>query len=203
MDDKVLKTMESLKQNGMGAKCFDTSDEAVDYLLSVIPGDASVGIGGSMTVSSIGIVDRLRERGNRVLFHWLDKTPEEVKKTRRDALNADIYMSSTNALTMDGKLINTDGVGNRVASMFFGPQKVYIVCGINKIVENVDQGLERVKEAAYLNAKRLKLDTPCIKAGKCVDCKTPQRICNVTVIINSKPSTTDIEVLIINQNLGY
>lgn len=203
MDDKVLTTMESLKQNGIGAGFFNTSSEAVEYLLSVIPEDASVGIGGSMTVKSIGIVDRLKERKNKVLFHWLDKNPEDVQKTRRNAMNADVYMASTNALTMDGKLVNTDGIGNRVAGMFFGPQKVYIVCGVNKIVENVDQGLERIKNNAYLNAQRLGLDTPCTKAKKCVDCRNPQRMCNVTVIINRKPSLTDMEVVIIGENLGY
>jgi hypothetical protein len=109
MDDRVLKTMESLKQNGIGARFFDTSSEAVEYLLSAIPADASVGIGGSVTVNSIGIVDRLKEKRNKVLFHWLDKNPEDVQKTRRNAMNADVYMASTNALTMDGKLVNTDG----------------------------------------------------------------------------------------------
>lgn len=203
MDDKVLKTMNSLRQNGLGSSFFETPAEAVEYLMSVIPEGVSVGIGGSVTVNSIGIVDRLKERGNKVLFHWLDKTAEEVNKTRRAAMNADIYMASTNALTMDGKLVNTDGTGNRVAGMFYGPKKVYIVCGVNKIVENVDSGLERIENYAHLNAERLKLDTPCVKAKKCVDCRVPSRMCNITVIIKRKPSLTDIEVVIINQSLGY
>lgn len=202
MNEKVVKTMESLKNNGIGAKYFDTSSEAVDYLLHVIPDDASVGIGGSVTINSIGIVEKLKERGNRVLFHWLDKSPEEAQKTRRNALNTDIYMSSTNALTMDGKLVNTDGVGNRVAGMFFGPGKVYVVCGTNKIVENVDAGLERIKNNAYRNAERLKLNTPCVKTHVCMDCNSPQRMCNVTVIINRKPGLSDLEVIIVNDELG-
>lgn len=203
MDEKVLKTMESLKRNHLGAKYFETSKEAVDYLLSSIPQDASIGVGGSMTIKTIGIVDRLIDRGNDVMFHWLADTPEEGHKIRRKALGADIYMASTNALTMDGKLVNIDGIGNRVAGMFFGPPRVYIVCGTNKIVENVDKALERVKSIVHINCARLNYDTPCVKVKKCVDCKVPQRACSITTIIDWKPMLTDIEVVIINENLGY
>lgn len=203
MDDKVLKTMKSLNQNGMEAKYFETQDDAVNYLLSAIPKDASIGIGGSMTVSSISIIDKLKDRGNTVLFHWLAKSPEESLKLRRDAFNADIYLTSTNALTMDGKLINIDGIGNRAAGMFFGPRRVYIVCGVNKITKDVNDGLARIENNAYKNAERLKLSTPCVKAKKCVDCSAVDRMCNITVIINKKPSLTDIEVVIINENLGF
>jgi len=203
MDEKVLKTMDSLNQNKIGAKYFETSSEAVDYLLSVIPDDASVGIGGSMTIKTIGIVDRLKDRGNGVLFHWLSENFEEGNKVRRKAMNADVYMSSTNALTMDGKLVNIDGIGNRVAGMFFGPKRVFIVCGTNKIVENVDKGLERVKSIVHINCERLNNDTPCVKTKKCVNCKSPQRACSITTIIEWKPMLTDIEVVIINENLGF
>lgn len=203
MDGKVSVTMKSLKRNGIGAKYFETSMEAVDYLMSAIPDDASVGIGGSVTVSSIGIIDRLKERGNKVLFHWLAKSGEETTRIRREAMNADVYMASTNALTMDGKLINIDGTGNRTAAMFFGPPKVYIVCGVNKIAEDEEAGIERIRHNAWKNAERLKLNTPCVKAHDCVDCSVPGRMCNVKVVINKKPGLTDIEVVIINENLGY
>ena len=127
---------------------------------------------------------------------------EEGIEIRRKSLGADVYMSSTNALTMDGKLVNIDGIGNRVAGMFFGPQKVYIICGVNKIAENVDKALERVKSIVHLNSERLGYDTPCIKVKKCVDCKVPQRACSITTIIDWKPMLTDIEVVIINESLG-
>jgi hypothetical protein len=203
MNGNVLKTMESLERNGMGSVFFNTAHEAVDYLMSAIPENSSVGIGGSVTVNSIGIVERLKKRGNEVLFHWLASSPAESMKIRHKALSADIYLAGTNALTMDGKLVNIDGMGNRVAGMFFGPPKVYIICGINKIVENVDMGLERIGDNAYLNAERLKLNTPCIKAKKCVKCSVPDRMCNITVIINKKPMAADIEVVIIGEKLGY
>lgn len=203
MDEKVLITLESLKKNHFETNFFETSKEAVDYLLAAIPPSASVGIGGSVTVNSIGIIDRLKERGNEVLFHWLAGSREEGNEIRRKALRADVYMTSTNALTMDGKLVNIDGVGNRVAGMFYGPEKVYIVCGVNKITENVDKALERIKSIVHLNCARLNMDTPCVKAKKCVDCKVPQRACRITTIIDWKPMLTDIEVVVINENLGF
>ena len=156
-----------------------------------------------MTVNSIGIIARLKERGNEVLFHWLASSWEEGNKVRRKALGADVYMTSTNALTMDGKLVNIDGIGNRVAGMFYGPSKVYIVCGVNKITENVDKALERIKSIVHVNCARLNLDTPCVKTKKCVDCRAPQRACSITTIIDWKPMLTEIEVVVINETLGY
>lgn len=204
MDERVTKTINSLKQNKLGAKYFETSKEAVDYLLSAIPGDASIGVGGSMTIKEIGIIDKLKERGNEVSFHWLAENFEEGNKIRKKALQADFYLSSTNALTIDGKLVNIDGIGNRVAGMFYGPQRVFIVCGVNKIAENVDKALERIKSIAVSkNCRRLNYDTPCAKTGRCMNCKSPQRACSITTIIDWKPMLTDIEVVIINEELGF
>lgn len=204
MEERVLKTINSLNQNKIGAKYFETSVKAVDYLLSAVPDGASVGIGGSMTINNIGIIEKLKGRGNEVLFHWLAENFEEGNKVRKKALQADIYMSGTNALTMDGKLVNIDGIGNRVAGMFYGPSRVFIVCGVNKIVENVDKGLERIKNIATpINCRRLNYNTPCAKTNKCADCKSPQRACSITTIIEWKPMLTDIEVVIINEDLGY
>lgn len=202
MDIKVSKTLESLKINYFEAKYFETSNEAVNYLMNSISEDASVGIGGSVTVNSIGVVDRLKERGNEVLFHWLATDKEEGNKIRRQALGADIYLASTNALTTDGKIVNIDGIGNRVAGMFYGPRKVYIICGVNKITDSLDDAFKRIKRMVYKNCERMNLDVPCIKAKKCVDCKAPQRACSITTIIEWKPMLTDIEVIIINESLG-
>ena len=203
MDEKVVKTLEELKRNRFEARYFETAKEAVDYLMTVIPEKASVGIGGSMTVNSIGVIDRLKGRGNEVRFHWLAGNWDEGLIIRRKALEADVYMTSTNALTMDGKLVNIDGIGNRVAGMFYGPKKTYIVCGVNKITENVDTALKRIKSIVHVNCARLNLDTPCVKVKKCVDCKVPQRACSITTIIDWKPMLTEIEVVIINETLGY
>lgn len=203
MNESVKKTLESLEKNGFKAAYFDDSDSAVKYLLESIKNEATVGIGGSMTVKSLGIPEKLIERGNTVYFHWLESTPEGMDKARENAAKADVYLASTNALTEGGQLVNIDGCGNRVASMIFGPKKVYILCGVNKITKDLDAALKRVKENAYKNARRLKLDTPCAHTGKCNDCNSPQRMCSVTTIIERRPYKTEFEVIIIGQELGY
>lgn len=203
MNESLIKTLESLKKNGMNPSYFDDSDSAVNYLIGNISDDATVGIGGSMTVKSLGIPEKLIERGNKVYFHWLESTPSAMDEAREKASRADVYLSSTNALTEEGKLVNIDGLGNRVASMIYGPKKVYILCGINKITKNLDEALQRIKDNTYKNARRLKLETPCAYTEKCTDCSSPQRMCSVTTIIERRPYKTDFEVIIIGQELGY
>jgi len=203
MQEAVKKALEALEKNGFKASYFDDSDSAVDYLMKSIKNEATVGIGGSMTVKSLGIPEKLIERGNKVYFHWLESTPLGMDEARKNAAQADVYLSSTNALTEGGKLVNIDGTGNRVASMVFGPKKVYVICGVNKIAKNLDAALQRIKDNAYKNARRLKLNTPCAVTEKCSDCRSPQRMCNITTIIDRKPNKTDFEVIVIGQELGY
>jgi NAD-dependent dihydropyrimidine dehydrogenase PreA subunit len=203
MNESVKNTIESLTNNGMKATYFEDSNSAVNYLMKSINNDATVGIGGSMTVKSLGIPEKLIDRGNKVFFHWLEGTPEGMDEARKNAAHADVYLTSTNALTEEGQLVNTDGVGNRVTSMVFGPKKVFVICGVNKITKYLDAGLQRIKENAYKNARRLKLNTPCAVNEKCIDCRSPQRMCNVTTIINRKPTLTDLEVILIGEELGF
>ena len=203
MNESVKKTIEALEKHNMKAAYFDDSDTAVSYLMGKIGDGATVGIGGSMTVYSLGIPQKLIERGNRVYFHWLESTPEGMDYARDKAQKADVYLSGTNALTEDGKLVNIDGLGNRVASMIFGPKKVFVLCGVNKITKDLDAALKRIKENTYKNARRLKLDTPCAHTEKCNDCNSPQRMCSVTTIIERRPYKTEFEVIIIGKELGY
>lgn len=108
-----------------------------------------VGIGGSMTITELGLPKALVERGNEVHFHWLESTPEGMDRARENASKADVYLTSTNALTEKGQLVNIDGTGNRVTAMVFGPKKVYVVCGINKLVDDIDGAMKRIKENTY------------------------------------------------------
>ena len=129
---------------------------------------------------------------------------EEVLEALRGEINSDVFLTSSNAVTMDGKLVNKDMIGNRVAAMIFGPKRVFVVVGVNKIVENVKEALERIERvAAPLNAKRLGVKTPCVETGYCTDCDSPDRICRVTTIIERRPSRTDLTVVLVNENLGY
>ena len=203
MNKRIGDAIKALQKNHFKARFFENSETAVKTLLQEIKDTDKIGIGGSMTITELGLPETLIERGNEVFFHWLETTPEGMDEARKNASKADVYLTSTNALTENGQLVNIDGTGNRVASMIFGPQKVYVICGINKLAENLDKAMERIKENTYKNARRLNLKTPCAITGICNDCDSPQRMCNVTTIIEKKPSKTDIEVIIIDQPLGY
>lgn len=203
MDKRIENTIKALKNNNFKARYFDDSKTAFNVLLNEISVSDKVGIGGSMTISELGLPKALVDRGNTVYFHWLETTPEGMDNARRNASTADVYLTSTNALTEKGQLVNIDGTGNRVTAMVFGPKKVYVVCGVNKITEDIDGAMKRIKENTYKNARRLNLKTPCAITGKCNDCNSPQRMCNVTTIIEKKPSKIDIEVIIIGESLGY
>jgi len=203
MEQIIKNTIESLKKNNFDVKYFENSKEAVQEILEEIKLEEIVGIGGSMTIKELQLDSLLKQRGNTVYWHWLESTPEDMNKARKSASQSDVYLTSTNALTQDGKLVNTDGTGNRVAAMFYGPKKTIVVCGINKIVENLDSALERIEMNAYKNARRLKLNTPCAINESCIDCSSPQRMCNITTIIRKKPMQKDITVILINEELGF
>lgn len=122
----------------------------------------------------------------------------------KEMLTCDLFLTSTNALTLTGNLVNIDGTGNRAASMFFGPRKIIIIAGRNKIVGSIEEGLNRIKMyAAPANARRLNLSTPCASTGFCADCNSPERICRITTILERKPLLTDIHVLVVNEDLGF
>jgi hypothetical protein len=203
MEQLIKETIESLKKNNFNVKYFESSKEAVQEILMEINPHDIVGIGGSMTVKDLQLDVLLKQRGNTVHWHWLETNPEDASKARQSAATSDVYLTSTNALTQDGKIVNTDGVGNRVAAMFYGPKKTIIVCGTNKIAENLDAALERIENNAYKNARRLKLNTPCAINESCSDCSSPQRMCNVTTIIRKKPMQKDITIVLINEELGF
>lgn len=202
MDKKILDTLESLKMNGFEGEYFETRDEAIEKLVDEISQDKSVAIGGSVTIQDLGLYEILKEKGNEVFWHW--KPAESGKQELKMARRADVYLSSTNALTMDGKLVNIDGTGNRVSSMFYGHERVYIIAGKNKICKDYEDASNRIKNiAAPKNAKRLNKNTPCVHTGKCNDCDSPDRICKAEVILHKNPDNTDIIVYIINDDLGY
>ena len=199
------RAVAALVKNKFSATYCKTGSEAVEKILEQIPSSASVGIGGSCTVMQLGLLDKLASRGNEVLNHAKPGlTPDESAKIRIRQLTSDVFLSSTNALTLDGKLVNTDGVGNRVAAMIFGPKKVILVVGINKIVKDVEAAEERIKlYAAPINNKRLNCPNPCTKTGECMECQGDTRICNVTTIMKKRPVLTDVHVFVVGEELGF
>lgn len=201
---QVERTLKALRKNNFDAQYVPNASDAVRKIFEMIPEGAVVGVGGSMTLNQIGFFQEAGTRGTKVLNPpTLQLSPEEFVQLRRQVLNADVFLASSNAVTEDGKLYNIDGTGNRVAAMTFGPKKVILVCGINKIVKDIEEARRRATEwAAPMNARRLNLKTPCAETGACADCSSPQRICNVYAALVKKPSRTDITVLLVGEPLG-
>lgn len=205
---KVQRTLTALEKNGFDVMYFPTRTEVVAKVLQLIPPTASVGVGGSVTVREIGLVDSLEQQGNTITSHWeaqkKGQKPEEIMKARKLLASTDFFLTSTNAITEEGHLVNIDHAGQRVAAMIFGPQKVIIIAGVNKIVRNVDQAMDRIRNvAAPMNAKRLNLKLPCTETGICSNCESPNRICNVTTIIERRPVHTDSIIILLGETVGF
>lgn len=204
-EQKCRKAVAALEKNGFTAVYCATGAEAFDYIVKEAESAGSVGLGGSMSVVDLQVADRLREMGKELLNHSAPgMTPEERLETMRRQLTCDLFLAGTNALTLSGMLVNIDATGNRVGSMFFGPKKVIVVAGRNKLVDGtVEDAIRRVKEwSSPPNARRLNFKTPCATTGFCSDCNSPERICRVTTIIDHQPRRTDMRVLVVNEEMG-
>ncbi|MDR3563928.1 MAG: lactate utilization protein [Negativicutes bacterium] len=204
-DTMGTKVVEALAKNNFRATYCQTGQEAVTQVLNMIPNAATIGVGGSWTINELGVLDTLAVQGHTIFNHNKPGLSDEEKLTiRRAQLTCDVFLTSTNAVTMDGRLVNTDGIGNRVAAMIFGPKKVILIAGINKIVRDVAEAEKRIKSvAAPINNKRMNYPNPCIKTGECMDCQSPTRICNATTILNKRPRLSDIHIFIVGEELGF
>jgi hypothetical protein len=203
-EKQVERTINALKKNNFEAIFVSDSKASLEEVMKRIPDGAMVGIGGSVTLSQIGLLDALKNRKVILIMPFQQARSEEERlELIRKSFSADVFLSSTNAVTEDGKLFNVDASGNRVGSMFVGPKKVIVVSGVNKIVKDIDAAEKRVREwTAPQNAKRLKRKTPCVETGVCGDCNSPDRICNIHVTLAKKPSRTDVTVILVGENLG-
>lgn len=199
------RAAEALRRNDFDAVYCRSAEEAAEEVLRLVPENGTVGLGGSWTVKELGVVEKLKARGNIILDHGAPGLENDERvRIRRAQLTADAFLTGSNAVTMDGRLVNTDGSGNRVAAMIFGPGKVIVVAGVNKIVRDVEEAEERIrKTAAPINNKRLNLPNPCVKTGECMDCQGPTRICNVTTILHKRPKLTEMHVILVGEELGF
>ena len=203
-DSNINKAVENLQQNGFRVRLFNQGEDALHAILQDIPEGVLIGFGGSWTVRQIGLYDSLRE-GNYTLCDQYKEglSPEEGLEQRRKGLMADYYITGTNAITETGKLVNVDGMGNRVAGQIFGPRKVIIVASTNKIVKDIAGAEERIRRiAAPQNARRFGLDLPCVHGESCDTCPPDKTLCNVTSIIHRQRSGR-ISIYLIKQPLGY
>jgi hypothetical protein len=205
IEERARKTVEKLEAHDFKALYMKSRQEAVEEIWKYITPKTRVGAAGSITIRELGILDQLEKQGNIVYDHWKPGlSKEKILEIRKSQMTSDLFLGSVNAITMNGEMVNIDGAGNRVNSHIFGPGKVILVVGYNKIVEDVQEGIKRVKNvAAPINAKRLNIDVPCAKLGKCVDCNSPNRICRVVVIHERRPSLTDILVILVGEELGF
>jgi L-lactate utilization protein LutB len=202
---KCEKAVESLVSNGFVAIFCSTREEARGYILAEAREAESIGFGGSLSVADLDVAGYLKDMGKELLMHSTPGlTPEERRGIMRRQLTCDLFLTGTNAVTLSGSLVNIDATGNRVGSMLFGPKKVIVVAGRNKLVDGeIADAVKRVKDwAAPPNARRLNFKTPCATTGFCSDCNSPDRICRVTTIIYRKPRQTDLRVLVVNAEMG-
>lgn len=201
MNFEVIKS--NLEQRGYAVSCFETAGEAAEYINEKTD-KKTVGFGGSVTLEQMGLYEKLITHND---VHWHQRIPsgKSGKEVRLSAGAAQIYISSVNGISEAGEIINIDATGNRVASIFWGHEKVYLVIGKNKIAKSYDEALWRARNiAAPKNAKRLGVNTPCaIGADRCYDCNSPSRICRGLVVLWEKPLMGDIEILLIDEELGY
>lgn len=197
----IERTIRNLRNNRFDVTVFENSKEASEYLKSNLKG--TVGTGMSVTIRDMGIYDWLYEGHEGITFYDRFHS-ENMHDELRKSLTADIFLTGANAITEDGMLYNVDGTGNRVAGLTYGPKKVYVVAGINKIVKNLEEAVKRVEEtAAPLNCERLNKKAPCLISGRCVHCNFSETICSSYVVTRRSHVEHRIEVILIKDNLGY
>ena len=195
---------ENFKKRRIEVKWFESFADITTYLTSQIPADASIGIGNSQTLKKMKILETFLEKGNTVYDKTVGKTLEEIKILKRQSLLADYYISSANAISVDGRIVNIDHSGNRVAAMHYGPEKVFLIVGVNKIESTHEEALKRARNtAAPLNAKRAGMNPPCVEIGECVDCLSTERVCNFISIIEGQHIEERLTLLIANEEAGF
>ena len=204
-EQRILRAIDALSKNNMNGYFVRDKNELIKKIEEIVPEGSKVACGGSMTLFEAGVIDHLRSGRYNFLDRYKDNLkPEEVVDIYKGAFTSDAYFTSTNAVTLDGELYNVDGNGNRVAAMLYGPEKVIVICGYNKIVEDLDEAINRLRTiSAPTNAKRLNRSTPCVKVGTCMDCSSSERICNEYTLIRKQGRKDRIHVIFLNEELGY
>lgn len=201
------KVVESLIKNDFNAVYVSTQEEAADIIMEHVKPGVTVGFGGSMTITNMGIQDKVRAIGGTVIDHNEAQSRDELIALARKEMLSDVYLCSSNAVTMDGTLVNVDAMGNRVAAMTFGPKKVIITVSVDKVCKDETAAFERIKTiAAPMINKRLErfgLSNPCQKTGICVNCQSKSRLCRVYSVMKRNPNSTDITGIVVGNSCGF
>ena len=203
MEKHIQRAMDALAANNMDPYYVKTAAEVRDFVKNMLPAGCTVGCGGSQTLAQTGVLELLASGE----YDYLDRAktkPEEMSQLFRRCFSADWYLTSANAITMQGELYNVDGNANRITAIAFGPANVLVVAGVNKLVADLDAADRRVRQvAAPANAMRLSSATPCAVTGQCQDCHSPSRICCDTLISRYQRIPGRIRVLLVGEELGY
>jgi L-lactate utilization protein LutB len=196
---------EALKRTGFDARFVLRGEDAMAIIASFIKPGMKVGFGGSMTLRAIGATEKAKELGAEILDHNAPGLDQAKKlEILRAQLTCDLFLSSSNAVTLEGDIVNVDGNGNRVAALTFGPKKTIVVMGANKIVRDLDEALARLETiASPMNNKRLDRPNPCTKTGTCEDCRGETRLCRAYQILRRKPFLSDFTVIVVGEPLGF
>jgi L-lactate utilization protein LutB len=199
---RAVRAVENLKKNKFDAYFVESVEQMKELVATMVPQGASVAVGGSMTLFETGLIEWLRQQP--VTFHDRYNPENDVQVMFRNAFTSDIFVTSTNAVTMEGELLNVDGSGNRTAAMIFGPKKVLVIAGINKLVKNMAEAEQMIKRTARpMNNERLNTNNPCRLVGECTECISESRICSVFVRMARSQIRDRICVILVNENLGY
>ncbi|MTI49161.1 lactate utilization protein [Sporosalibacterium faouarense] len=204
MNMQIEKLITNFKDRNIRVLHFNKLEEAKEKILEIIPIDSTVGVGNSKTLKQMDISKILSNRGNIVFDKTNAKNKEEIKVLKKKSLITDWYLTSSNAISEDGQIVNIDHSGNRVAAMTYGPDKVIIVVGKNKIRKTLEEAIDRVRNhSVQLNAKRAGYNPPCLTTKKCVDCRSKDRVCYYLSIIEGQFEPERMLLFIIDEELGF
>ena len=194
--------VDNLKALGYTVSTFDSKEEVVNYLRESLK-ETTIGFGGSMTAKELNLYEELKAN-NKTYWHWIKDDELSTEEVDKNENNSEIYICSANAISLNGAIVNIDGTGNRIASSLYGHKKVIMIIGKNKICANLEDAISRARNvAAPLNAKRLNKKVPCVIDMKCHDCKSPERICSALSVFYKKPTGSDYEIILVDEQLGY
>lgn len=204
-EKKIEKTINNLKKNNISGYYVKDNDELINLIKDIAKEGEVVSVGGSMSLFESKVIELLRSGRYEFLDRYKENlTQEDIKEIYRKSFFADTYFASANAITEDGEIFNVDGNGNRVAAILYGPDKVVLIVGVNKIVKNIEQAVARNRAiSGPANAKRLNLSTPCIKTGQCMECNIEDRICCEYTVIKRQRNPKRMHVIFINDTLGF
>lgn len=200
-DKRAKVLVKNLQSRQFDAYYCETKEEALAKALALIPKGSSVGWGGAMTAQQIGLLDALHSDDYRAIDR--DLAPDRVQ-AMRECLLTDVFVTGANALSLDGEMVNIDGMGNRVAAICYGPKSVIVIAGMNKVEQDLDAAVNRARTvAAPMNKQRFPAETPCLVTGSCADCKAPGCICNQIVITRNCRPAGRIKVILVGEELGF